>query len=115
MPVEEIKTYEQFKEITTGDIPVVIDFWAPWCGPCRAISPILDKFADLAANDPDINVKFYKVDIDALDKVAEECAIAVIPTFLAFKDGVKSDELRGANPTALKEWVSRFAGKSLKV
>ncbi|KAF8814475.1 thioredoxin [Phlegmacium glaucopus] len=98
MPVLPINSYEEFKTIIAGDDPVLIDFWASWCGPCKAISPVLEKMSDESKS----KVKFYKVNIDDVPNIAEEVQIRVVPTFLVFKNGSKSQELAGADPKALQ-------------
>ncbi|ODO07335.1 thioredoxin [Cryptococcus wingfieldii CBS 7118] len=83
---------------TNGSDAVVIDFWATWCGPCRVISPI---FESLEARGHHPGVKFHKVDVDEQPEIAEDVGIRAMPTFIAFKDGQKVDELVGADPERL--------------
>lgn len=73
---------ENFKEVISSNIPVLVDFWAIWCGPCRMLSPIVDEIAEL-----DGNYKVAKVNVDENPEIAREYAIAAIPTLLVFKNG----------------------------
>lgn len=89
-------------EVLQSSIPVVVDFFAVWCGPCRLISPILDELSQAY----DGKVKFVKVDIDEAPGVAERFAVANVPTLVAFKNGEEADRRVGAAPKpALEGWV----------
>ncbi|KAJ2923361.1 hypothetical protein H1R20_g13733, partial [Candolleomyces eurysporus] len=102
MPVTEIKNQDEFKTIINSGKPVVIDFWATWCGPCRVISPIFEK---MAADPNHSGVEFYKVDVDKQQEISQEVGIRAMPTFMLFKDGNKAGDLLGANPTGLETLV----------
>ncbi|KAB8272279.1 thioredoxin-like protein [Aspergillus minisclerotigenes] len=104
MPVEAINSYQQFQELITGDKPVLVDFWATWCGPCRAISPVFEEMSNAEGLD---NVGFYKVDVDAQEQVAQEVGIRAMPTFMLFRNGVKVGDLVGANRQGLAELVTK--------
>ena len=82
------------KEVIQSDVPVLVDFWAVWCGPCRMIAPHVDAVAEEFAG----KAKVYKVDTDAESEIAGQYNIMSIPTLLFFKDGKVADQLVGAVP-----------------
>jgi thioredoxin 1 len=77
--------------ISDASIPVVVDFWAPWCGPCKAIAPILDELADELGD----AVKICKVNVDNNSEIAGKYEIRAIPTILVFKDGQVAENIVG--------------------
>lgn len=82
-------------EVLQSDTPVLVDFWAPWCGPCRQIAPMIDE---LAAENP--AVKIGKVNIDDNPKVASKFSIQGIPTLLLIKGGEVTETFVGVRPKA---------------
>ncbi|CEJ57158.1 hypothetical protein PMG11_05863 [Penicillium brasilianum] len=99
MPVEVIASKKDFLEkILDSDAgPIVLDAWAEWCGPCKAIAPKVEEFS---YNYP--GAKFYKVNVDDVPDVAQELGIRAMPTFLFFNKGEKITEVVGANPHAIE-------------
>ena len=89
-------TNENFASLKAGDKPLVVDFWATWCGPCRMVAPIIEQLA--AEYDGQIVVG--KCDVEENDDLAAEFGIRNIPTILFFKNGEVVDKLIGAQPKA---------------
>lgn len=85
-------TDRNFEELVLGsDLPVVVDFWAPWCPPCRALAPKLEKYAEKLQG----KVRFLKLNVDENPQTAEKYQIQSIPTLMLFKNG---------------DWVARSVG-----
>lgn len=88
-------------EVLKSDKPVVVDFWAPWCGPCRAIGPIVEELEGIYGD----RVKFVKVNVDDNPLTPSKYGIKAIPTIIFFKDGDAADQITGMVPKAKLETV----------
>lgn len=103
--VVEITDQSFETEVLQSDLPVIIDFWAEWCAPCRAIAPIVK---DLASTHGD-RVKIVKMNIDENPNTPGRYGVRAIPTVLAFKGGTVVDQITGARPkSAFEEMVNKL-------
>jgi thioredoxin 2 len=90
---------DTFADETTASVPVVVDYWAAWCGPCRMISPVLEKLAEEHAG----HLKVVKVDVDANPELAAQADARSIPLLVVLSDGQERDRIVGALPPAALE------------
>ncbi len=84
------------QEVLNSDMPVLIDFWAEWCGPCKAIGPSIEQISAEYAD----RAKVYKVDVDSNGELAMKYSVMSIPALLVFKGGKEVDRMVGAAPKA---------------
>ena len=82
------------KDVLESDLPIVVDFWAPWCGPCRIVGPVIDHLSQKAGN----KAKIYKLNVDDNPATAAKYGIAGIPTVIFFQKGKVVQEFIGVQP-----------------
>jgi len=92
-------------EVLDSDKPVLVDFWAEWCGPCRMVAPVLDEIA--GQNE---SVRIAKLNVDEHQDIAMKFDVSSIPTFILFKSGEVADRMLGAMPkSAFEDFINRNA------
>ncbi len=95
--VLEINDQNFENEVIKSETPVIVDFWAPWCGPCRMLAPVTEKLSNAYAG----KVKFCKINVDENPNTAMRYRVMSIPTLIFFKDGKQKDSSLGAVPEAM--------------
>lgn len=102
LAVKEVTSATDFNKDVSKDKLSFVDFYATWCGPCKAMGPFVDKFSDTYKD-----IKFYKVDVDKLADLSTEFGISAMPTFVLLKDGDVVSKVIGANPNAVHNLLIR--------
>ena len=95
MSVINIKKNNFQNEVLNSEMPVLLDFWAPWCGPCRMVGPIVDEIADERGD-----IKVGKVNVDEQPELAAQFGVMSIPTLVVMKNGKLANKTVGAKPKA---------------
>jgi len=94
-------TEDAFKKVIKSNQPVMVDFWAPWCGPCKALGPTVDKLSDLYKD----KAVVAKINIDEVPSLAAELDVSSIPTVKFFKNGSEIESFTGAYPQSKYQQV----------
>ncbi len=105
--VSDTKTWEI--DVMNSEVPVFVDFWAEWCGPCRMVSPVVEELS----NDYDGKVKFVKVNVDEANELASKYNIFSIPTLAIFKNGkLVNQQVGAASKDSYKNMIEKTLGSS---
>ena len=105
--VIEVNSSNFNSEVLKSPVPVLVDFWAEWCGPCKVMSPIVDQVAEELGGD---KIKLVKINVDQNQQLAEQFGIMSIPSFKLFKNGQIVSEFVGSRP---KEAVIQFINQNI--
>jgi len=91
-------------DVLESEVPVLVDFWASWCGPCLMVAPVLEQLAD----EMNGKVRVAKLNVDENQEIAIQFQVSSIPTFILFKDGRPADRMLGAMPkSAFEQFIER--------
>jgi len=93
--VKEVNESNFEKEVLNSNVPVLVDFWAEWCGPCRMLSPIIEELAKTYSEE---KIKICKLNVDENPKIAAKYGIMAIPTIIIFKNGKPFEQIMGVRP-----------------
>mmetsp|Transcript_11653 Transcript_11653/g.16504 ORF Transcript_11653/g.16504 Transcript_11653/m.16504 type:complete len:219 (+) Transcript_11653:169-825(+) len=105
--VTSMQSVEEYRQFATQYPNHIIKFTATWCKPCKEIQPYYES---LASSNSSTNVAFCTIDVDELDEIAAECQVAMMPTFVTFRNGVKVDSISGKNEDRLKKLIDNVYG-----
>ncbi|CAH6720453.1 thioredoxin-1 [[Candida] jaroonii] len=108
--VQEIESVDQYRKLIANEGLTFIDFYATWCGPCKAIEPIINKLSEKV---PEIS--FARVDVDQQTEIAKINGISAMPTLILYKDGGPLDGVIGADIKKIMEKLSLHSGKEVKL
>ena len=107
MGVQEVNDANFDAEVINSDQPVMVDFWAPWCGPCRQIAPVVEQLAGENAG----SAKVVKLNVDDAPQAAQSYGVSSIPTIMVFKSGEVVDRFVGVQPkTRLQQAIDAAKG-----
>lgn len=96
------------KEVTNSSLPVLVDFWAPWCGPCRIVGPVLEKLSSEYTH----KLKFAKLNVDDNQEIAAKYDVRGIPCMIVFSKGEEADRIIGSFPeTQLRQKIDLILAK----